>query len=63
HKRTTLNFYYENLSQASQAEIEIPENISDFIFQQKRDLNEYFFVSFYATTRLYNIWTSGHSII
>ncbi|CAG8816686.1 12769_t:CDS:2, partial [Gigaspora margarita] len=60
NKQSKWILHYEN---SSQAEIQVTKNLTDFISQQKKNLNEYFFVSFYSITHFYKIWISGHSII
>ncbi|KAF0480855.1 glycosyltransferase family 2 protein [Gigaspora margarita] len=60
NKQSKWILHYEN---SSQTEIQVTKNLTDFISQQKKNLNEYFFVSFYSITHFYKIWISGHSII
>ncbi|KAF0479088.1 glycosyltransferase family 2 protein [Gigaspora margarita] len=47
---------------SSQAELVLPEKLSEIIQQHLCNLNGYFHTSFYATSHFYYIWRSEHSI-
>ncbi|CAG8720618.1 1759_t:CDS:2 [Dentiscutata erythropus] len=48
-------------NKSSQAETDVPEEISGFISQRRRWLNGSFFASIYAVFHFNNIWKSNHS--
>ncbi|CAG8552575.1 5818_t:CDS:2 [Gigaspora rosea] len=47
---------------SSQAETDVPEDVTGLISQRRRWLNGSFFASFHAITHFYYIWRSDHSI-
>ncbi|CAG8493799.1 16188_t:CDS:2, partial [Dentiscutata erythropus] len=52
--------HYES---SSQAEVDLPENLSEIIQQHLCYLNSYFYTSFYTISHFYYIWRSNHSIL